>query len=351
MRVPLTTMSCAAASPATSRASATAVFADGDDGAGGGGGGGGEAAEPLQRAWAAEQEPALRPRGRLAPAPPANRSSRPGAPRLAPCAAVALRRAAGSKAALGRPPRPQAARCAGAGAGAYLSCVTTADGARSDGGGALRSPISAAGMKMIISSNAEIATASCGRCVLAQDRRGPSLAAGAASGRPSNLRSAASIAASRRAGRGGGGSGSQPDGSCSTAIYRVRSIARLNSGIRAAGGSGCDGPPAPQPGAGGPQASPLELCERPRILRRADHLHELRPIAELVLAARRGGDLQHVVIAQRAAVLAAAQQLGEAGDRRREARVLRRRGEAADTRCARSIGVEISRLVLDLGSL
>src|SRR5438309_151634 len=41
MRLPLTTMSCAAKSRDASCAPATAVFADGDEGAGGGGGGGG----------------------------------------------------------------------------------------------------------------------------------------------------------------------------------------------------------------------------------------------------------------------------------------------------------------------
>jgi len=106
-----------------------------------------------------------------------------------------------------------------------VSRTPIAGGALSVVDGWLRIPMSAAGTPITTSSIAENAIASCGRCVLAHERRGSSLAGGAASSSPSNLRSAESIAASRRAGRGGGGVGSQPDWSFSAAIYRIPSIA------------------------------------------------------------------------------------------------------------------------------
>ena len=102
--------------------------------------------------------------------------------------------------------------------------------------------------------------------------------------------------------------------------------------------------------AGGRKPLTFELRHRPGALRGPHELDELRPVAELVRPARRIGDPQHVVVAQRAGVASAAKQLREPGDRGGEARVARRRFEAAHL-VPRSIGVEISRLVSDLGSL
>jgi hypothetical protein len=82
-----------------------------------------------------------------------------------------------------------------------LSCVE----------GELRTPISAAGIPITTSSIADTSIATWGRWVLAQDVFGGFLVMEAGSSPPSNLRMAAVIAASRRAGCGGGGSGSQSD--------------------------------------------------------------------------------------------------------------------------------------------
>ena len=86
----------------------------------------------------------------------------------------------------------------------------------------------------------------------------------------------------------------------------------------------------PPPASKAPAAWPslAQLRERARALRRAYHLDELGAVAELVLAARRGRDAKHVVIAQRPAVLPTTEKLGEARYRRGEARILRRRREA-----------------------
>ncbi|HMI40521.1 MAG TPA: hypothetical protein VK485_04760 [Sphingomicrobium sp.] len=64
---------------------------------------------------------------------------------------------------------------------------------------------------------ADTAIANWGRCFLAHGIGG---LAGGRSAIPSKRRIAASIAASRRAGRGGGGSGTKDDLSLSNAIYR-----------------------------------------------------------------------------------------------------------------------------------
>jgi AhpD family alkylhydroperoxidase len=82
-------------------------------------------------------------------------------------------------------------------------------------------PTKAAGMPITTSKVAVTKAAICGRCAAGHERLGRS---GAASSAPSNLRIAASTAASRRAGRGGGGFGSKADMSSSTAIYRFSPI-------------------------------------------------------------------------------------------------------------------------------
>jgi hypothetical protein len=106
--------------------------------------------------------------------------------------------------------------------GAAGGCWTfAAGGTFSPASGALRMPISAAGIPTITSSVAVTSIAACGRCIQPRGRARSGAEAGASS-TPSNLRIAASIAASRLAGRGGGGLGSQ--WSSSPAIYRASSI-------------------------------------------------------------------------------------------------------------------------------
>jgi hypothetical protein len=79
-------------------------------------------------------------------------------------------------------------------------------------------------MPTTTSNMAETRTVSCGPRGSAHPRLGRAVIGAGRSGSPSNRRIAASIAASRRAGRGGGGSGSKPGSCFSTAIYRVPSI-------------------------------------------------------------------------------------------------------------------------------
>src|SRR4051812_41445227 len=170
--------------------------------------------------------------------------------------------------------------------------------------------MSAAGTPSTAMSEAVTSIPNCGLRVQCS---GLGAAVAGLSSSPSKRRMAAATAASRAPGRGGGGLGNSAESSWA-------GIARPHSGMS---------PPRrrmwPSPRGRSAAATPSLLPEgrhRPRALRRADELDELIAIAELVAPARRGGDPQHVVIADRPAILAAPQQLGKGRDPDGEARVL-----------------------------
>ena len=142
-------------------------------------------------------------------------------------------------------------------------------------------------------------------------------------------------ASRRAAGRGGGGFGSETGSSLSIANYRVPSQSRIEQSHSDNHSPGRASWAAA--GAGGEAPAAVSLYRSSCAIDSgapgcADELEELGPVAEFVRAARRIGDPQHIVIAERAGVASAAQQLGEAGDRGGEARVARRGLEAGELR-------------------
>src|SRR5687768_12085390 len=160
--------------------------------------------------------------------------------------------------------------------------------------------------------------------------------AGAASRAPSNRRRASWMAASRRAGRGGGGSGMDAKRSLSVAICLQESMSRLVPHLlpamhearsyrtvsidltsQAGAGRMPIGKSLAEPGHGR------------RGLGGTHQLDELGSIAEFVLSTGRADHLQHVVVGHRSAVAPAAQQFGKRSDAGGETGIARRFGEGA----------------------